>query len=150
MTPREFLTNVVRPNVVEFHQPYDDMRHAHNAISAVDALAAHVYVWCLAHAPHEVAGSRNDSVYRAALASQNADFGLLRDTAKAQKHAHLTRGDPKVSTAAQVNARLIGWGEGPYGGGRYGGAPQVVVDLNSGGFEYVERIVDDALNFLDA
>ena len=150
MTPREFLAEVVRPNVAEFHQHYADMRHAHNAISAVDALAAHIYAWCLAHAPHEIVGSRDDSAYRAALASQNAEFGLLRDIAKAQKHVHLTQGNPKVSTAAQVNARPIGFGQGPYGGGRYGGPPQVVVDLNSGGFQYVESIVKASLNFLEA
>ena len=40
--------------------------------------------------------------------------------------------------------------QGKYGHGRYGGPPQVVVDLNSGGFEYVERVVDSALNFLEA
>jgi hypothetical protein len=45
MTPREFFKAVVRPNVDEFHTHYADMRHAHNAVSSIDALAAHLYVW---------------------------------------------------------------------------------------------------------
>ena len=46
MTPSEFLQTVVRPNVVEFNTEYGDVRRANNAVASVDALAAHIYVWC--------------------------------------------------------------------------------------------------------
>jgi hypothetical protein len=50
MTPRDFLEAVVRPNVDDFHAQFPDLRHAYNAISAVDALAAHLYVWARTNA----------------------------------------------------------------------------------------------------
>jgi len=51
-TPRQFLETVVRPNVADFHSHFAGLRHAHNAIGAVDALAAHLYVWATENAPH--------------------------------------------------------------------------------------------------
>jgi hypothetical protein len=86
MTPREFLDEVVKPNVAEFHGGYDSVRLAWNAIGAVDALAAHMYLWGQTHASREVTGVADDSHYREDLAQKNQDFRLLRDTAKALKH----------------------------------------------------------------
>jgi hypothetical protein len=149
MTPREFLEAVVRPNVDDFHTDFANLRHAHNAISAVDALAAHLYVWATTHDSAAVA-SRDDNEYRDKLAGRNQNFALLRDLAKAQKHVHLTRGKPQISHAAQVTSRSIGYGEGDYGAGHYGGPEQVIVEIDAGGFAYVESVVDDGLVFLEA
>ena len=151
MTPREFLNTLVRPNLAEFHQRYDDLRLAFNAVASIDAMAAHLYHWCVNNMPNELVGlRREDDGYREHLAGKHADFALLRDIAKAQKHVRLTKGTPQVQAAAQMNTRAIGWGEGGYGKGRYGGPPQVVVDKNAGGFEYVEELVDSAVAFLEA
>jgi hypothetical protein len=150
MTPREFLELVVRPNVNEFHTDFADQRRAHNAVSAVDALAAHIYVWARTNAPSAVATAGDDSHYRNQLAGRNSDFALLRDVAKAQKHVHLGRHNPQTTRADQITARPIGYGEGPYGAGRYGGVEQVVVDIASGDFAYLENVVDQALAFLEA
>jgi hypothetical protein len=84
MTPREFLESIIRPNVDEFHRHYGDLRRAYNVIGCVDALAAHIYTWCMIQAPAEVAGIKNDSDYRATLAGRSPSFGLLRDIAKAR------------------------------------------------------------------
>ena len=51
MTPRQFLENIVRSNVDEFHRHYGDLRRAHNAIGSVDALAAHIYAWFTVNTP---------------------------------------------------------------------------------------------------
>ena len=150
MTPGEFLQTVVRPNVEEFNANYGDVRRAHNAVAAVDALAAHIYVWCKTDAPSEIAGLANDTDYRERLAQCSSDFRLLRDIAKAQKHVHLDRGQPEVTTSAQVKARSFGYGEGGYGVGRYGGPPQVVVTTDGGELRYVEKIVAAALALLEA
>jgi hypothetical protein len=75
---------------------------------------------------------------------------LLRDIANAQKHVHLTRRTPQVTLADQIVSRPIGWGEGPYGLGRYGGVQQVVVDIRPGDFAYLENTIDNALAFLEA
>jgi hypothetical protein len=89
MTPREFLEVVVRPNVDEFHAHFADLRRAYNAISAVDALAAHLYVWAATYDPAAVASISRDTEYRNKLAGDSENFALLRDLAKAQKHVRL-------------------------------------------------------------
>jgi hypothetical protein len=150
VTPSEFLQTVVRPNVVEFNTEYGDVRRANNAVASVDALAAHIYVWCKTNASSEIAGLRDDICYRERLAGSSSGFRLLRDIAKAQKHVHLYRGQPEVTTSAQVKVRSFGYGEGAYGGGRYGGPPQVVVTTDDGELRYVEQVVAAALAVLEA
>ena len=149
MTPREFLENVVRPNVQDFDANYGSVRHAYNAVAAVDALAAHLYLWCKTNAPSEIADVSDDTQYRARLAQSSSDFRLLRDIAKAQKHVHLDRGPTEVTAAAQVAARSIGFGEARWGEGRWGGPPQVVVTTDGGELRYVEQIVATALTVLE-
>jgi hypothetical protein len=148
MTPREYLENVVRPNVADLHKQYDSVRLACNAIASVDALAAYIFVWCHEWAPTEFAGLTDDTKYRGTLAQRNPYFRLLRDTAKAQKHVRLIQGTPLVTKAEQMSSRPIGWGEGPYGEGRNGGPAQVVIDTDDGNLCYVESLVDSALVFL--
>jgi hypothetical protein len=149
MSPQEFLEEVVRPNVADFHARYDDVRCAFNAIAAVDALAAHMFGWLRDNSPSTVASVKDDSCYRQKLAASHEGFRLLRDIANAQKHVHLTRGDPTVTHASQVAERAIAFGEGGFGAGHFGGPPQVVVDMDDGSFFYVENVVDHALSFLE-
>jgi hypothetical protein len=150
MTPPEYLENVVRPNVADLHMQFDSIRLACNAIASVDALAAYIFVWCQASAHSEISGIKDDTGYRATLAKRNTDFKLLRDTAKALKHVRLIQGTPLVTKAEQMNSRALGWGEGPYGEGRYGGPAQVVIDTDDGSLCYVESVVDSALAFLES
>jgi hypothetical protein len=149
VTPCEFLENVVRPNVQDFNANYGSVRHAYNAVAAVDALAAHLYLWCKTNASSEIVDVSDDTQYRARSAQSSSDFRLLRDIAKAQKHAHLDRGAPEVTAAAQVAARSTGWGEARWDEGRWGGPPQVVVTTDGGELRYVEKIVAAALTVLE-
>jgi hypothetical protein len=149
MTPSQFLEQVVRPNVEDFYVDDADMRYAYNAVAAVDALAAHVYVWCKANAPAEVAGLNDDSHYRAKLSAAHDDFRLLRDIAKAQKHVRLKQGTPVIGGAEQISTRAVGFGEGPMGHGCFGGPPQVVIDVDTSTMRYVRQIVESALRFLE-
>jgi hypothetical protein len=149
MTPREFLESVVRPNVEEFGRHCGDFRCAYNAIASVDALAAHLYFWAIEHSRSAVDSAADDSAYRAELATRNQDFKLLRDIAKAQKHVYLNRNPPPVKRADQVTVRPTGFGEGPYGRGRYGGGDQVVVEITSGQIDFVESIVKGSLGYLE-
>ena len=149
MTPCQFLEQIVRPNVVQYHADDANMRHAFNAVAAVDAIAAHIYVWCLANAPAEVAGLSDDTHYRKKLADRHNDFLLLHDISKAQKHVKLIRGAPAIAEAKQISTGPVGFGEGPFGHGRYGGPPQVVIDIDTSTMRYVRQIVDSALQFLE-
>jgi hypothetical protein len=150
MTPRDFLQDIVRPNVSDFYANVGSLRYAHNAVSAVDSLAAHLYVWAIANNPAAVSYANDDSHFRSSLASRDPSFALLRDIAKAQKHVHLTKHNPQVRRAEQIASRSIGWGEGDYDEGRFGGEEQVVVDIGPGKFFYVEKIIDSSLAFLEA
>ena len=107
MTAREFLEQIVRPNLAELDSDYANIRKAFNAVHALDALAAHIYD---SAGRLEGTGSANDTVFRESLAAQNSDFELLRDLAKAVKHVVLERGAPKITKAAQISPRSLGWG----------------------------------------
>ena len=147
MTPKSFLETVVAPNIEDFHNNFSSFRHAHNAISALDALAAHLYYWAVANSPNVVSSAIGDSGYRAELAERNSSFKLLRDIAKAQKHVHLKYCNPQVKRADQVTSKEMGWGDGGYGQGRYGGE-QVIVNDNNDQIHYVEEIIDLSLKFM--
>ena len=60
------------------------------------------------------------------------------------------RRKPEVTKAAQVVARPLGFGEGGFGQGRFGGPPQVVVAMDSEDVRYAEQIVIAALGLLEA
>jgi hypothetical protein len=127
MTPREFVAEVVRPNVAEFNVHFGSLRAAYNAVAAVDALAAHIYWWCKTNSPAEVKGDEDDDSYRKRLAGcdkakGDGNFSLLRDIAKAQRHARLIYGSPLIKSAEQVTARSMRAGELRVGG-RVGDRP---------------------------
>lgn len=149
MGPRAFLAKIVRPNVAELNSEFGDLRRAFNAIAAVDALAAHIFLWCRAHAPHEVAGIKNDAGYRDKLAKENADFRLLRDAAKANKHIELTQGHPQVKGASQIKADERGWGSAVWGETRWGSPIQVYVSADPGPTRTADNLVNGALSFLE-
>lgn len=151
MTPKDFLEVMVRPNVADFKARYDDLRLAFNAVAAVDALAAHLFVWCRENAPEEVRGIAvgDDGRFRDRLAERSPEFALLRDIANANKHVHLTRKAPQISGAGQVKPQELRWGVARWGEGRWGSPPQVAVETNNGEARAVEAIVDRALVFLE-
>jgi hypothetical protein len=146
MTPKEFLDEIVVPNIDEFKVNFSSLRHAYNAISSVDALAAHLY-WWLKNTGVDLKET-DDSAYRKKLSDQSSDFRLLRDIAKAQKHVELKKHNPEISKASQVESKQLGWGDGSYGQGHFGGVQQVVVKDNNNELHYIEEIVNSALNFL--
>jgi len=150
MTPRDFLEEVVRLNVVDFRQHFGSLRHAFNAAAGVDALAAHIYEWLRANLPAEVDGKLRDDDYRDSLASKSTDYRLVRDIAAAQKHVRLEGKKLRlVRSAGQIAAASLGWGEGHWGAGRWGGVSQVIANTEEGDPRYVELAIDAALEFLE-
>ncbi len=69
MTPRDFLEQIVQPNLSEFDADQSDLRRAFNALASVDALAAHMFAWLEANTPTAVPGIGDDSHYRPSLRS---------------------------------------------------------------------------------
>lgn len=148
MSPAQFLELVVYPNRRDWAADHGNVRLSFNCIASVDALAARIFHWLAQTAPSFVQGVNDDSKYREELAKRSSDFRLLRDLAKAQKHGKLDRGQPLVSTANQVRAESLKWGELKWGQGRWDGSLEVMVRLDDGTHEHVEVLVDRAIEFL--
>src|SRR3954467_15994569 len=117
MTPREFLQEVVLPNMDEFEREPTSRRRAMNAVLSVDALPAHIYFWCKKLGPAaEVSDihqpSNPDDHYRGKLSREDGtgSYKTMRDLAKALKHVELTRGPGNapsgIGSAEQVTE---GW-----------------------------------------
>ena len=134
MNASDYLLEVVSPTLSEAESEPLSMRRVLVLIAVVDALAARVYQHKLAAGDSikDSAGKavRDDSGYREFLSSKDPNFRLLRDLAKAQKHAKLDRGGPLVSSADQTKEVSVGFGQGGYGEGPYGGGPQIIVEAN--------------------
>ena len=137
----------MKPNVEEL-KASSGLRHAYNAVAAVDALAAHIFTWLHKHAPVAVATCKDDTQYREQLARTSDDFVLLRDLAKALKHVELMWGKPVVTAAAQLTSRQLGWGA-PWGQ-KWGRHKQAVLRDNSGKLRLVTTVVAKALAVLES
>jgi hypothetical protein len=149
MTPRDFLKQIVQPDIDIFHADYGNIRLAYHAVASTDALAAHLFQWCRVNNPPAALNANDDSHFRHLLAQKDKHFALIRDVAKAQKHVEITKTSTAVSSASQVAARGIGWGEGGFGEGRFGGPVQAIVTTNAGELKYIEEAVDGARDFLE-
>lgn len=146
MTPREYIEAVVRPNLADLEKDEGDLRHALNAVHAVDALAARIFV---AAGGREGTGAKDDTHFRKMLADQYADLALLHDLAKAVKHAVLDRGAPIVGSASQVEVKAIGWGQAVWGEFGFDMPPQAVVILEDGTHRVIAAVCRNAVAFLD-
>jgi hypothetical protein len=156
MTVEDFRSLVVEPNLAEYDRDYDQVHRAFNAVAALDAYAAHIFseassrgVNIVAAAGIAISPKADDSEFRNALSGLSAEFRILRDLAKANKHAKLTRHKSTVSASSQTTRKTAGWGAFKWGEGRYGGLPQVFVVLDSGEEHYVETLVSKSMLFLD-
>ncbi len=94
----------------------------------------------------------DDTHFRQKLCAENEDFWILRDLAKAQKHAVLTQGNVqnlKVGRADQVTG-TPGIFHAPFGTGVFQEAQVITVELNDGSKRNVLSVVEGAINFLTA
>lgn len=154
-----FRSEIVEANMKEFRDREGEMHKGFNAVSAVDAYAAHIHSELLGlgkdpflELNRGAADGRDDTHFRGCLADENDHFRVVRDVAKANKHAFLTRGNPQKLAAngsGDTESVSIGYGEGEYGVGDYGGAPQLVVNCLNGGRKNLLHEVDAALGYLD-
>ncbi len=81
----------------------------------------------------KVYGTTGEGAYRIELAAREcADFALVRDVAEAYKHGKLGRPGRRITRYDQTSARAMGFGEGAFGEGTFGGSAQLVVTLDDG------------------
>jgi hypothetical protein len=147
MTPRDYLEQIVRPNLADLADNHGDIRKAMTAVHSADALAAHIF-----HAVggRIVCGTTDDSAYRKLLARESEEFRLVRDLAMATKQVVLDRGEPLVNTADQMVSQGFGWRQAIWAEGRRGGPPQAVVVTDADEHRVVETVVRKAVEFLEA
>jgi hypothetical protein len=148
MTPREFLDQVVRPNLDGLEGNFGDLRFAFNAVLAIDALAAHIF-----HAVDAAAvglpNNADDGAYRDGLAKRSSEFQLLRDIAKAFKHVRLVRGTPTIADSHVITPRSMTWDNAIWNETRWDSPLQVVVEIDGGRLRAVEGVARNALKVLD-
>ncbi len=101
MTPRQFKAIFVDDNVDEFLAAPHDVVRAVNAIWAVDALVAHIWLWGSENTP-DLVPEVSDDKYRDMLCDKCKPYAALRDAANAMKHAKLTRRRPVIHYSTDV------------------------------------------------
>jgi len=136
---RKFNEEIVKPTLAEFDAEFSSLRRAFLAVAVVDALAAQIYAQAVENDidPFEFLGwhkegkpkNPSDSAFRHRIAEICTGFQIIRDVAKANKHALLTLGQPLVKRSDQTVSKAKGYGLGRFGEGRYGGVDQVVVQI---------------------
>ena len=146
LTPRQFLEEVVRPNLADMDEAPDDRRHAFNAAAAIDALAGLIYEELRQSHSSEVAGIEGDEEYRDTLAGKDRYFALLRDLARAQKHGRLTWGAPGAATE-DLAAGSVDWDESTVDG--WWDGPAELAGAYGQGLRRIKAIVRESATFLE-
>ncbi len=151
---KQFNREIVEPTLAEFDKEFSDLRRAFLAVAVVDALAAQIFEQANEQGinpfdllePHEEGDppKPRDDEFRKRIAQNCHAFSIIRDVAKANKHAILIQWNPEVKRSDQIVSKAIGYGRGEFGRGRYGGETQVMVQLNDGREIHLESRLHDA------
>jgi hypothetical protein len=148
MTPRQFKAIFVDDNVDEFRAAPHDVVRAVNAIWAVDALVAHIWLWGSENAP-DLVPEVSDDKYRDMLCDKCKPYAALRDAANAMKHAKLTRRRPVIHYSTEVQKTGGAFQEGAF----QDDAVQlgdVVVHLQDDSVHLVTDLIDKSLAALES
>jgi hypothetical protein len=141
MRAQEFFTKHVEPAIAEWRANDCDERLAMNAAVALNQMADHYFHSLPTGDPRLLAASSVRTL-RDELGKQEPAFALIRDVADAHKHVKLDRKDRQVSSAEQTTVGSLGWGEAEFSYGRWGGAAELVVTLDSGRKRHFSALVD--------
>jgi hypothetical protein len=133
LSPNEFFSDYVLRAYREWlDRPLDEYL-AKVAVSHANILAERVWHHLKDTSPDKVFNSKSAGEYREALATREcSDAGLVRDVAEGFKHVTLSRRTRRVTSKDQTGIETMGYGQGGWGEGRYGGPEQLVVTLDDG------------------
>ena len=155
---KEFKENILEPSLNEFRERHEELHLAFAAVAAVDAYAAHIFreatdmeVDVAGRLGFDIKEGRglDDSWFRNEIAKKHRHFAVLRDAAKANKHALLTRYTPIVNGSGDTQLEARGFGVSAYGTRRYSGTPEVVIKDVRGDTHYIEELLDVSVEILD-
>jgi len=151
-----FRSEILQPNLADLNDGYGPLHSGFNAVAAVDAYASHIFhdLENSGRDPFKEIGveqpkNNDDGAFRYALAKKCPDFELLRDTAKANKHAKLTQHSPVVNGSGDTEIQSVGFGKGKYGLGSYGSLSQITVTDVKGHDHNLWSAVKASVHFLD-
>lgn len=155
---KEFKASILEPSLKEFRDRHEELHLAFAAIAAVDAYSAHIFreatdmkIDVAARLGFDIRKGRehDDSWFRNEIAKKHHEFAVLRDVAKANKHALLTWYTPIVNGSGDTQLEARGFGVGAYGTRRYGGTPEVVIKDVRGDTHYAEELLGVSVEILD-
>jgi hypothetical protein len=149
LTPREFLEEMVRPSVAAWRVDHLNARLAKQAANELNNMVDRMlYHWGQGAA--EVWNTSTPAEYRRKLVTDVCqDFQLVWDIADAHKHVELGRPDRAITCDDQTAPGTLGYGEGRYGEGLYGGVEQLVVRLDDGTRRAVSGPIENVLAMWD-
>ncbi len=144
--PRQFFEDYVKPNYEAWRANQLDVRLAKNAVADANNMAARVFMHWEKNDPSKVYGVTSEGRYRAELTARECrDFGLVRDVAEAHKHVELDRAPRQVTRSEQTTVGGMGYGEGGWSEGTYGGGPQLVITLDNGRKRALSAVLKDVI-----
>lgn len=141
----DFFTNDTEPAVAEWLANEQDLRLAKSAAVSLNQMADYYFQSYPAGDP-KLLGALTVGALRSELRRREVAFALIHDGADAHKHVKLDRANRQVTSTDQTSVRSLGYGEAEYGLGRYGGPPEVVVELDSGEKRHFSALVEATLD----
>jgi hypothetical protein len=149
-TPEDFWNGMLLPDYNDFQADVGDLRMAfHSAISLF-----HMHDWVFnIHEDYIIANftliddqgntprTKKAKHFGNALEAICPDFALIRGIANAGKHLALSNIRPHPdapSHSSNTASQSLGFGEGSYGIGPYGGGPQVMLEGANGHLHFSE------------
>ncbi len=74
------------------------------------------------------------------------DVALVGDVADGFKHVKIRRSSAQIRGEASANIQSMAYGRGAYGAGKFGGAPQMVINTNDGRERQLSSILLNVAN----
>jgi hypothetical protein len=102
------------------------------AASNADTMAERTFVYWDGRDQTQIAGAASPRQYRNRLRGICPDSGLVWDGHDGHKHFKLDRSNREIRSATQTGVSRMGYREGDLGESAYGGADQIVIDLDNG------------------
>jgi hypothetical protein len=118
-----------------------------NAIWAIDALVAHVWLWGSENTP-DLIPDVSDDKYRDTLSNKCSSYAALRDAANAMKHAKLTRRRPVIHYSTDVQKAGGAFQEDAFQRDAFQ-LGDVVVHLQDDSVHLVSQLINESLSALE-
>jgi hypothetical protein len=145
-TPRDFFEKILKPSYEAWvSDPLTEWKEK-AAVSNADTMAERVFRYWKSRNASQIAGATDPSKYRTHLRENVcADFGLVWDIHDGHKHMVLSRANRQVTTSDQTGVRKMGYGQGRYGEGAYGGTDQIIVELDDGSTRALTAVMSNVM-----